>query len=159
MREGDRSHTDRWRAEIHSRAEAFAIGWLIQTRTGARDSIPRGDWRGSNRARTRRRRARQLARSCGRVLPHSNSTGRGGLDGVGIHGTMEPYMRVWNRTKLLWGSLARRSRLGALPVEYIVETTAKCNLYCPMCPRETLKQPKEDMTSGIFDRLVEESGK
>ncbi len=46
----------------------------------------------------------------------------------------------------------------ALPVEYIVETTAKCNLYCPMCPRETHKQPKEDMPQEIFDRLVRESG-
>ena len=43
----------------------------------------------------------------------------------------------------------------ALPVEYIVETTAKCNLYCPMCPRETHKQPKEDMTDEIFERLVQ----
>ena len=55
-------------------------------------------------------------------------------------------MRAWNRAKLLWGYLARRARLDALPVEYIVETTAKCNLYCPMCPRETHKQPKADMT-------------
>lgn len=46
----------------------------------------------------------------------------------------------------------------ALPVEYIVETTAKCNLYCPMCPRETHKQPKEDMPDEVFDRLVRESG-
>ena len=66
-------------------------------------------------------------------------------------------MRAWNRAKLLWGYLHGRDRLDALPVEYIVETTAKCNLYCPMCPRETLKQPKEDMTEEIFDRLVEES--
>src|SRR5215469_16264235 len=67
-------------------------------------------------------------------------------------------MRAWNRAKLLWGYVARRSRLHALPVEYIVETTAKCNLYCPMCPRETHKQPKEDMPAEIFDRLVRESG-
>src|SRR5437763_12386483 len=66
-------------------------------------------------------------------------------------------MRAWNRAKLLWGYLARRARLSALPVEYIVETTAKCNLYCPMCPRETHKQPKEDMPREIFDRLVSES--
>ncbi|MBK5290620.1 MAG: radical SAM protein [Acidobacteriia bacterium] len=66
-------------------------------------------------------------------------------------------MRAWNRTKLLWGYLRGRERLGALPVEYIVETTAKCNLYCPMCPRETYKQPKEDMTEEIFSRLVRES--
>jgi radical SAM protein with 4Fe4S-binding SPASM domain len=67
-------------------------------------------------------------------------------------------MRAWNRAKLLWGYLRRKPVLGGLPVEYIVETTAKCNLYCPMCPRETHKQPKEDMTDEIFNRLVRESG-
>lgn len=66
-------------------------------------------------------------------------------------------MRAWNRVKLLWGYLRRRETLNALPVEYIVETTAKCNLYCPMCPRETFRQPKEDMTAEIFDRLVREA--
>ena len=67
-------------------------------------------------------------------------------------------MRSWNRAKLLWSYLARRSRLAALPVEYIVETTAKCNLYCPMCPRETHKQPKADMTDDIYERLVRQAG-
>src|SRR6202790_4646314 len=68
-------------------------------------------------------------------------------------------MRAWNRAKLLWGYLSRQTTLNALPVEYIVETTAKCNLYCPMCPRETHKQPKENMADEIFNRLVEESGR
>ena len=68
-------------------------------------------------------------------------------------------MRAWNRAKLLWGYLARRSRLPALPVEYIVETTAKCNLYCPMCPRESHPQPKADMAADIFEALVRQSGK
>jgi len=68
-------------------------------------------------------------------------------------------MRAWNRAKLLWGYLRGQARLNALPVEYIVETTAKCNLYCPMCPRETFRQPKEDMAADVFDRLVRESGK
>ena len=67
-------------------------------------------------------------------------------------------MRAWNRAKLLWGYLARRSKLNALPVEYIVETTAKCNLYCPMCPRETHKQPKADMSDEVFRTLVGEAG-
>ncbi len=75
------------------------------------------------------------------------------------HLVPHPSMRAWNRVKLLWGYVARRSRLSAQPVEYIVETTAKCNLYCPMCPRETHKQPKEDMTDEVFNRLVEESGR
>ncbi len=68
-------------------------------------------------------------------------------------------MRAWNRAKLLWAYLRRKSELGGLPVEFIVETTAKCNLYCPMCPRETHKQPKADMADEIFERLVRESGK
>ena len=68
-------------------------------------------------------------------------------------------MRAWNRAKLLWGYLRRDVALNGLPVEYIVETTAKCNLYCPMCPRETHKQPKEDMTDEIFERLIGESGR
>jgi radical SAM protein with 4Fe4S-binding SPASM domain len=63
-------------------------------------------------------------------------------------------MRSLNRAKLLLSYLRRAERVPALPVEYIVETTAKCNLYCPMCPRETHKQPKEDMTAQIFERLV-----
>ena len=67
-------------------------------------------------------------------------------------------MKAWNRAKLLWGYLNRKSELGGLPVEYIVETTAKCNLYCPMCPRETHPQPKEDMADDVFERLVRESG-
>jgi radical SAM protein with 4Fe4S-binding SPASM domain len=66
-------------------------------------------------------------------------------------------MRSWNRAKLLWSFLAGRERVPALPVEYIVETTAKCNLYCPMCPRETHKQPKEDMSDEVFERLVKGS--
>ena len=67
-------------------------------------------------------------------------------------------MRAWNRAKLLWGYLTRRARLDALPVEYIVETTAKCNLYCPMCPRETHPQPKADMTDEVFRTLLAEAG-
>jgi radical SAM protein with 4Fe4S-binding SPASM domain len=63
-------------------------------------------------------------------------------------------MSFLNRAKLLWSYLSRRERVPALPVEYIVETTAKCNLYCPMCPRETHKQPKADMADEIFERLV-----
>ncbi|MGA3096897.1 MAG: radical SAM protein [Bryobacteraceae bacterium] len=67
-------------------------------------------------------------------------------------------MRAWNRARLLWGYLRRRSRLAALPVEYIVETTAKCNLYCPMCPRETHAQPKADMSGEVFETLVAQAG-
>ncbi|MEP6961273.1 MAG: radical SAM protein [Acidobacteriota bacterium] len=64
-------------------------------------------------------------------------------------------MRFFNRAKILFSYLRGTQRVPGLPVEYIVETTAKCNIYCPMCPRETHPQPKEDMTDEIFERLVE----
>lgn len=66
-------------------------------------------------------------------------------------------MQALNRFRLLWAYLHRRTRVHGLPVEYIVETTAKCNLYCPMCPREIYRQPKEDMTDEVFERLVAEA--
>lgn len=66
-------------------------------------------------------------------------------------------MSARNRWKLLWSYLRRQDDVRALPVEYIVETTAKCNIYCPMCPRETHPQPKEDMDEEVFRRLVGES--
>jgi radical SAM protein with 4Fe4S-binding SPASM domain len=59
-----------------------------------------------------------------------------------------------NRTKLLWSYLRRTTYVPGLPVEYIVETTAKCNIYCPMCPRETHPQPKENMSDTVFQALV-----
>jgi radical SAM protein with 4Fe4S-binding SPASM domain len=64
-------------------------------------------------------------------------------------------MRLINRAKILWSYLRGSERVSGLPVEYIVETTAKCNIYCPMCPRETHKQPKEDMPDAVFQRLVQ----
>jgi radical SAM protein with 4Fe4S-binding SPASM domain len=64
-----------------------------------------------------------------------------------------------NRLHLLYGYAARRTVLAGAPVEYIVETTAKCNLYCPMCPRETHPQPKADMADEIFDAFVRDAGK
>jgi len=66
-------------------------------------------------------------------------------------------MGAWNRAKLLWGYLRGAGRVPALPLEYIVETTARCNLYCPMCPRESHPQPKEDMDDPTFRRLVEQA--
>ena len=55
----------------------------------------------------------------------------------------------------MWSYLRSASYVPGLPVEYIVETTAKCNIYCPMCPRETHPQPKENMSDAVFQRLVD----
>ena len=47
--------------------------------------------------------------------------------------------------------------MAGLPVEYIVETTAKCNLYCPMCPRETHPAAQSRHAGAVFKRLVGEA--
>ena len=67
-------------------------------------------------------------------------------------------MRALNRARLLWSYLRRTPKPSGLPVEYVVETTAKCNLYCPMCPRESHPQPKEDMPGAVFDSLLAGAG-
>jgi|SRR5579863_1922901 len=63
-------------------------------------------------------------------------------------------MSAWNRWKLLFAYLTRRTRVAGQPVEFIVETTAKCNIYCPMCPRETFQQPKEDMSDAVYEAFL-----
>jgi len=67
-------------------------------------------------------------------------------------------IRALNRARLLWSYLRRTRKPRGLPVEYIVETTAKCNLYCPMCARESHPQPKEDMPGAVFDSLLAGAG-
>ncbi len=66
-------------------------------------------------------------------------------------------MSVLNRWKLLIDYLTRRTTVRGQPVEFIVETTAKCNIYCPMCPRETFKQPKEDMDDAVYDAFLQQT--
>jgi radical SAM protein with 4Fe4S-binding SPASM domain len=45
-----------------------------------------------------------------------------------------------------------------MPVEYAVETTARCNLLCPMCPREQRQHPNQDMPDSVFETVLRESG-
>lgn len=65
-------------------------------------------------------------------------------------------MSALNRWKLLLDYLTRKTVLRGQPVEFIVETTARCNLYCPMCPRETFKQPNADMSEEVYRRFLEQ---
>lgn len=54
------------------------------------------------------------------------------------------------------GYLAGRSDLEAYPMTLIVENTAKCNLECPMCPRELGYYPPEDFDFELFKRIIDE---
>lgn len=67
-------------------------------------------------------------------------------------------MGVLNRWKLLIDYLTGKTFVRGQPVEYIVETTAKCNIYCPMCPRETFQQPNKDMSDEVYAAFLRQTG-
>jgi radical SAM protein with 4Fe4S-binding SPASM domain len=58
--------------------------------------------------------------------------------------------------RLLKGYLARKENLDAYPMTLIVENTGKCNLKCPMCPRELTDYPAEDFDYEVFKRVIDE---
>lgn len=61
-----------------------------------------------------------------------------------------------NRLRLLGRYMARQAELKAFPVSLIIESTGKCNLKCPMCPRQLSPYPAEDMDFEMFARLIDE---
>lgn len=62
-----------------------------------------------------------------------------------------------NRISLFRSYILKEPVAQGLPVELTVETTAKCNLSCPMCPRNKLHLPPEDMDFGFFRKIIEEA--
>jgi radical SAM protein with 4Fe4S-binding SPASM domain len=63
---------------------------------------------------------------------------------------------VQNRLRLISSYVKRRKDVAAYPISLIVENTAKCNLKCPMCPREFGYYPPEDFEFALFKRIVDE---
>jgi radical SAM protein with 4Fe4S-binding SPASM domain len=61
-----------------------------------------------------------------------------------------------NRLSLLKSYLAGDSVLKGRPTHIIIEGTAKCNLFCPMCPRELAYFPPKDMELELFSKIVAE---
>ena len=64
--------------------------------------------------------------------------------------------RISNRLNLLGSYLRKKTRLNALPASLIVETTSRCNLKCPMCPRQYSDYPAADMDPALFEKIVDE---
>ncbi len=42
------------------------------------------------------------------------------------------------------------------PLSLAIESTAKCNLFCPMCPRENFYFPPKDMELPVFKKIIDE---
>jgi len=65
--------------------------------------------------------------------------------------------RFRNRIGLLKSYLLRRTHVPGGPLSLAIESTAKCNLFCPMCPRETFYFPPKDMDLAVFRKVIDES--
>ena len=66
-------------------------------------------------------------------------------------------LRVRNRLGLLKSYLSRRAVVPGGPLTLTIESTAKCNLFCPMCPRESLYFPPKDMELSLFRQIIDEA--
>jgi radical SAM protein with 4Fe4S-binding SPASM domain len=66
-------------------------------------------------------------------------------------------LRVRNRLGLLTSYLLKRAHVPGGPLTLAIESTAKCNLFCPMCPRETLYFPPRDMDLSLFHKIIDEA--
>lgn len=62
-----------------------------------------------------------------------------------------------NRMGLLASYLNRRAHVPGGPLTLAIESTAKCNLFCPMCPRETIYFPPRDMELSLFKKIIDEA--
>ena len=54
------------------------------------------------------------------------------------------------------GYLRGNPDLQAYPMTLIIENTTKCNLECPMCPREFGYYPPEDFSYDLFKHVIDE---
>src|SRR2546427_13086427 len=50
----------------------------------------------------------------------------------------------------------RKAVLSGGPIEISLESTAKCNLYCPMCPRHIYTFDNESMDLNLYRKIVED---
>src|SRR5262245_29868778 len=64
--------------------------------------------------------------------------------------------QVRNRLSLLRSYVLRETKVAGGPLTLAIESTAKCNLFCPMCPRENIYFPPRDMELSLFRKIIDE---
>ncbi len=62
-----------------------------------------------------------------------------------------------NRLSLLMSYVANKPVVPGGPLTLSIESTAKCNLSCPMCLRERVYFPPRDMEFSLFKKIIDES--
>jgi radical SAM protein with 4Fe4S-binding SPASM domain len=59
-----------------------------------------------------------------------------------------------NRLSIAASYFRRKAVLSGGPLEITVESTAKCNLYCPMCPRHIFTFDNENMDLDLYRKII-----
>ena len=62
--------------------------------------------------------------------------------------------KLANRMRIAASYFRRKAVLPGGPIEITLESTAKCNLYCPMCPRHIYTFDDESMDLDLFRKIV-----
>jgi MoaA/NifB/PqqE/SkfB family radical SAM enzyme len=61
-----------------------------------------------------------------------------------------------NRLQIAASYFRHKTVLSGGPIEITLESTAKCNLYCPMCPRHIYTFDNENMDLELFKAIIED---
>jgi len=62
--------------------------------------------------------------------------------------------KLRNRMRIAASYFRRQAVLPGGPIEVTLESTAKCNLYCPMCPRHIYTFNDESMDLDLFQKII-----
>jgi len=66
-------------------------------------------------------------------------------------------LQLRNRLGLLRSYIGKKPVVDGGPLTLAIESTAKCNLFCPMCPRENIYFPPRDMELSLFKKIIDEA--
>ncbi len=64
--------------------------------------------------------------------------------------------KTCNRLALMAAYVAGKSRVPGGPLTLTIESTAKCNLFCPMCLRQRIYFPPRNMEISVFRKIIDE---
>src|SRR5438046_8995042 len=62
--------------------------------------------------------------------------------------------KLANRVRIAAEYFRRKAVLDGGPLEVSIESTAKCNLYCPMCPRHVYTFDNESMDLELYKKII-----
>ena len=62
--------------------------------------------------------------------------------------------KIRNRLSIAASYFRHKTVLSGGPIEITLESTAKCNLYCPMCPRHIYTFDNENMDLELYRKVI-----